>query len=72
MIAGGSEAAITPLSFAGFCSLTAMATGFNEDPTRSSRPFDKNRAGFVMAEVHLNDGMSLMLKAMSSCLCNTL
>jgi 3-oxoacyl-[acyl-carrier-protein] synthase II len=51
MIAGGSEAAITPLSFAGFCSLTAMATGFNENPTRSSRPFDKNRAGFVMAEV---------------------
>lgn len=53
MIAGGAEAAITPLSYAGFCSLTAMATGYNDDPTRASRPFDKDRAGFVMAEVRM-------------------
>ncbi|KAG5188567.1 thiolase-like protein [Tribonema minus] len=50
MIAGGAEAAITPLSYAGFCSLKAMATGYNDDPQRASRPFDKDRAGFVMAE----------------------
>jgi 3-oxoacyl-[acyl-carrier-protein] synthase II len=43
MLAGGSEAAITPLCFAGFCSLTAMATKYNETPEKASRPFDKNR-----------------------------
>lgn len=50
MIAGGSEAAITPLGFSGFCSMKAMATAFNDDPTRSSRPFDARRDGFVMGE----------------------
>ncbi|MDX2110788.1 MAG: beta-ketoacyl-ACP synthase II [Verrucomicrobiota bacterium] len=50
MIAGGSEAAITQLGFAGFCSMKAMATAFNDDPTRSSRPFDAKRDGFVMGE----------------------
>ncbi len=50
MIAGGVEAAITPLSFAGFCSLHAMATSYNNDPKHASRPFDKDREGFVMAE----------------------
>ncbi len=50
MIAGGVEAAITPLSFAGFSSLQAMATSYNEDPKRASRPFDKDREGFAMAE----------------------
>ncbi|CAM9662172.1 unnamed protein product [Chrysoparadoxa australica] len=50
MIAGGAEAAITPLSFAGFCSLTAMATTYNDNPTAASRPFDAGRCGFVMAE----------------------
>lgn len=50
MIAGGSEAALTPLCFAGFCALTAMATKYNDDPSKASRPFDKDRAGFVMAE----------------------
>ena len=49
MIAGGSEATITPLSFAGFCSMKAMSTN-NEDPARASRPFDSNRDGFVMGE----------------------
>ena len=50
MIAGGSEAAITPLCFAGFVSLTAMVTKFNDTPEKASRPFDIDRAGFVMGE----------------------
>eukprot|EP00752_Nemacystus_decipiens_P007348 g6573.t1 len=50
MIAGGAEAAITPLSFAGFCSMSAMATGHNDNPKAASRPFDTDRSGFVMAE----------------------
>mmetsp|Transcript_17410 Transcript_17410/g.17494 ORF Transcript_17410/g.17494 Transcript_17410/m.17494 type:complete len:455 (+) Transcript_17410:54-1418(+) len=50
MIAGGSEAALTPLSFAGFCNLVAMNFNYNDDPTRASRPFDLNRGGFVMSE----------------------
>jgi len=49
MIAGGSEAAITPLAFAGFCAMKAM-TGRNDDPERASRPFDADRDGFVMGE----------------------
>lgn len=49
IIAGGAEAAITPLSFAGFCSMKAMST-HNEDPKRASRPFDAERDGFVMGE----------------------
>ncbi|MCR1898140.1 beta-ketoacyl-ACP synthase II [Irregularibacter muris] len=48
MIAGGSEAAITPLGFAGFCSMKAMST--EKDPLKASRPFDKNRDGFIMGE----------------------
>jgi len=50
MIAGGSEAALTPLCFAGFCALTAMQSKYNETPEKASRPFDKDRAGFVMSE----------------------
>lgn len=50
MLAGGSEAAITRIGFAGFCSMKAMSTSFNDEPTRASRPFDKNRDGFVMGE----------------------
>ncbi len=49
MIAGGSEAAITPLSVAGFCSMKALSTR-NDEPEKASRPFDVNRDGFVMAE----------------------
>jgi 3-oxoacyl-[acyl-carrier-protein] synthase II len=49
MICGGAEAAITPLSYAGFCSAKALSTR-NEDPTHASRPFDKDRDGFVMGE----------------------
>ncbi len=49
MICGGTEAAVTPLSFAGFCACRAMSTR-NDDPTHASRPFDRDRDGFVMGE----------------------
>ncbi|MDU1538829.1 MAG: beta-ketoacyl-ACP synthase II [Paeniclostridium sordellii] len=49
MVAGGSEAGITPLSFAGFCNMKAMSTR-NDSPKTASRPFDKDRDGFVMGE----------------------
>lgn len=48
MLTGGAEASITPLSFAGFCSMGAMST--NADPNTACRPFDKDRDGFVMGE----------------------
>lgn len=50
MIAGGSEAAITELGYAGFCSMRAMSTQYNDTPAQASRPFDKGRDGFVMGE----------------------
>ena len=49
MLAGGTEAAITELSMAGFCSMRAMSTR-NDDPQGASRPFDATRDGFVMGE----------------------
>ena len=49
VVSGGSEATITPLAVAGFCNLKAMSTR-NDDPERASRPFDKDRDGFVMGE----------------------
>ncbi len=49
MIAGGSEAAVTPLSVGGFASMRALSTR-NHEPTRASRPFDKDRDGFVIGE----------------------
>jgi len=49
MIAGGVDAAITPLSVAGFCSMRALSTQ-NDEPEKASRPFDKGRDGFVIAE----------------------
>jgi 3-oxoacyl-[acyl-carrier-protein] synthase II len=50
MVAGGSEAAITPLGIAGFIACRAMSTGFNDQPEKASRPYDKGRDGFVMGE----------------------
>ena len=49
MIAGGSEAAITPLGVGGFAAMRALSTR-NDDPARASRPFDKDRDGFVIGE----------------------
>jgi 3-oxoacyl-[acyl-carrier-protein] synthase II len=49
MIVGGAEAAIRPLSCAGFCTMKAMSTR-NDDPEHASRPFDKDRDGFIMGE----------------------
>lgn len=49
VICGGTEACITPLGVAGFCSLKALSTR-NEEPERASRPFDRERDGFVIAE----------------------
>ncbi len=48
-MAGGSESPLTPLALSGFCSMNALSTR-NDDPTRASRPFDKERDGFVMSE----------------------
>ncbi|TVP76343.1 MAG: beta-ketoacyl-[acyl-carrier-protein] synthase II [Puniceicoccaceae bacterium] len=50
MLAGGSEAAITELGYAGFCSMKAMSTSYNDAPETASRPFDKGRDGFIMGE----------------------
>ena len=49
MFTGGTESAITPLAFAGFCSIRAMSER-NDDPERASRPFTKDRDGFVMGD----------------------
>ena len=49
MLAGGSEAALTKLGLASFCALRALSTR-NDEPTKASRPFEKNRNGFVMSE----------------------
>jgi len=50
MLAGGTEAAITPLGYAGFSSMRAMCTTGNDSPQTASRPFDADRSGFVMGE----------------------
>ena len=50
VIVVGADASITPLVFAGFCSLRALSTTFNDTPERASRPFDRSRDGFVMGE----------------------
>ncbi len=49
IVAGGSESAVTPISVAGFCSAKALSLR-NEEPQRASRPFDRERDGFVIAE----------------------
>lgn len=50
MIAGGAEAAICRVGVGGFAACRALSTGFNENPTQASRPFDKGRDGFVIGE----------------------
>ena len=50
MIAGGAEAAVCRLGMAGFCAARALSTGFNDTPQKASRPWDKDRDGFVMGD----------------------
>jgi 3-oxoacyl-[acyl-carrier-protein] synthase II len=50
VISGGADAAITPLSYAGFCAMKALSTKRNDSPEKASRPFDRERDGFVLSE----------------------
>mgnify|MGYP000985207237 FL=1 len=50
MVAGGAESTVSRLGIAGFCASRALSTGFNDRPTEGSRPWDKDRDGFVMGE----------------------
>ncbi|CAO5682620.1 MAG: 3-oxoacyl-[acyl-carrier-protein] synthase 2 [Holosporales bacterium] len=50
MVAGGSEASLNRLGMAGFCACKALSTHFNDSPEKASRPWDKDRDGFVMGE----------------------
>jgi 3-oxoacyl-[acyl-carrier-protein] synthase II len=50
MVAGGAESAICPIGFAGFCATKALTTHFNDNPTAASRPYDRDRDGFLMGE----------------------
>jgi 3-oxoacyl-[acyl-carrier-protein] synthase II len=50
MLAGGAEATICPIGIAGFAQARALSTAFNDQPEKASRPYDKDRDGFVMGE----------------------
>lgn len=50
MVAGGAESPVNRLALAGFAACRALSTGFNEEPTKASRPYDRDRDGFVMGE----------------------
>lgn len=50
MLAGGAESCIHPLAIGGFARSRSLATTFNDAPAQASRPFDKDRAGFVIGE----------------------
>lgn len=64
MFTGGTEAGITPLTFAGFCAIRGAMSKRNDEPDKASRPFDKERDGFVMGE---GSGI-LILESLSSAL----
>src|SRR5688572_29597203 len=50
MVAGGTESPVNRISLAGFAAVRALSTGFNETPTKASRPYDRDRDGFVLGE----------------------
>ncbi|MBO4779330.1 MAG: beta-ketoacyl-ACP synthase II [Selenomonadaceae bacterium] len=50
IVAGGTEATVSPISVSGFAAMKALCSDHNDDPAHASRPFDKNRSGFVMGE----------------------
>src|SRR5262249_40071171 len=50
MVAGGAESAVCRIGMAGFAACRALSTGFNDQPGRASRPYDRDRDGFVMGE----------------------
>jgi 3-oxoacyl-[acyl-carrier-protein] synthase II len=50
MVAGGAESSVVPVGVAGFIACRALSTGFNDQPQKASRPYDKDRDGFVMGE----------------------
>jgi 3-oxoacyl-[acyl-carrier-protein] synthase II len=50
MVAGGSESTIHPLAIGGFARCRSLATAYNDRPEKASRPFDKDRQGFVVGE----------------------
>tara|TARA_Y100000782_G_scaffold41136_1_gene45962 strand:- start:401306 stop:402553 length:1248 start_codon:yes stop_codon:yes gene_type:complete len=50
MVAGGAESTVCPLAIAGFGAMRALSTGYNDSPEKASRPFDKDRDGFVLGE----------------------
>ena len=50
MVAGGAESPVNRISMAGFCAVRALSTGYNDNPEKASRPYDKDRDGFVMGE----------------------
>ena len=50
MVCGGTEASITHMGIGGFCAAKTLCSTYNDEPTRASRPFDKDRSGFVMSE----------------------
>ena len=62
VVTGGAEALVSPLAIAGFNQAGALATRFNETPERASRPFDKDRDGFVMSEM----GTALVLETLEN------